>query len=273
MSPLRVVRHPMDPNNPLKRKREELELRKMESEITAAVIKNYQELCKDTTMDERAKDMFKDAILSNLPQRAPVQPIVLDPNAGLLSKFETSVPIMGRFVDLKHMLRSPPAPLGEFKTMNELKQTLNARAMTKNLYGGMLFHAMGFQYVGPRITEGALAECKIVQEAFGVEKNGIQFVILVMMKLDAVKFPECGITPYELKLVPQTIMLGEISPGCHMSLYKQTPTRLDCPVMDAIKQAAVPPAHKWIWQCEPKPKWCSGRRGYQPGLCEKLDQW
>ena len=57
-------------------KREELELRKMEIEIMVAVIKNYQELCADTTMDERAKDMFKDAILSDLtrrsvPQRVP----------------------------------------------------------------------------------------------------------------------------------------------------------------------------------------------------------
>ena len=45
-------------DNSLKRKREELELRRME-------IQTYKELCTDTTMDEKARQVFKDAILSS----------------------------------------------------------------------------------------------------------------------------------------------------------------------------------------------------------------
>ena len=57
-------------------KREELVLRKMETEITAAVMKNYQALCADTTMDARAKVMFKDAILSHLTRGSVPPPKV-----------------------------------------------------------------------------------------------------------------------------------------------------------------------------------------------------
>ena len=236
-----------------KRKLDQLEI----DERMVAVIKTkmscYDALCTNTTMDDRAKAMFKDAILGSISLQIPPEVIFNVQGAGLLTKLESDVPIVDRFVDLKHMMpnvggRAQSA--GNFKTLNELKQELNARALTSNPEGCVIFHVMGFQYVGPRITHSALTECKMVQEAYGVEKSGIQFVILVMKKQHGVRFHTCCLTPYTLKLVSHSITLGEIKSGWHMSLYKQTPERLDCPVMDAVKQAAVPPAHKWIWRSD-----------------------
>ena len=236
-----------------KRKLDQLEI----DERMVAVIKTkmscYDALCTNTTMDDRAKAMFKDAILGSISLQIPPEVIFNVQGAGLLTKLESDVPIVDRFVDLKHMMpnvggRAQSA--GNFKTLNELKQELNARALTSNPEGCVIFHVMGFQYVRPRITHSALTECKMVQEAYGVEKSGIQFVILVMKKQHGVRFHTCCLTPYTLKLVSHSITLGEIKSGWHMSLYKQTPERLDCPVMDAIKQAAVPPAHKWIWRSD-----------------------
>ena len=48
-------------DNPLKRKREELEIRKIETEVRCLEIETYRELCMDTTMDERARQVFKDS--------------------------------------------------------------------------------------------------------------------------------------------------------------------------------------------------------------------
>jgi hypothetical protein len=60
-------------NRMMKRKREETEIRKMAVEIQAIKVKTqlasmdeYQALCVDTMIDERAKKVFKEVILENL---------------------------------------------------------------------------------------------------------------------------------------------------------------------------------------------------------------
>jgi hypothetical protein len=49
----------------IKRKRDELEHMKTEMEMKFATIKQYQNLCVDTTIDERAKILFKDSLLNS----------------------------------------------------------------------------------------------------------------------------------------------------------------------------------------------------------------
>lgn len=57
----------------LKRKRQELEIFKLETDIRCkeresliAISKHYESLCGDTKMDERAKRIFKESILMTL---------------------------------------------------------------------------------------------------------------------------------------------------------------------------------------------------------------
>ena len=49
----------------IKRKHDEMEYIKTEMEMKFATIKQYQTLCVDTTMDERAKILFKDSLLNS----------------------------------------------------------------------------------------------------------------------------------------------------------------------------------------------------------------
>lgn len=183
--------------------------------------------------------------------------------AGLLAKLKSSVPLVDRFVELKDMCeaRGPPEDATAFRTLNELKVQLRARLATGMISRspGLKYHALGFHYVGPRIAESALAESRMVREAYGVEREilgqgPVQFVILVLAKQHGVRFDNCCLVPYKLKLISHFTKLEEVSPGCHMSLYKNTETPLDDPILDALRAGPAVTApkaeHKWIWFAE-----------------------
>lgn len=59
-------REPTMDMNPLKRKREELELRKMETDMNLTCVDRFEALCTNPTMDETAKQVFKRAILNSV---------------------------------------------------------------------------------------------------------------------------------------------------------------------------------------------------------------
>ena len=163
--------------------------------------------------------------------------------AGLVAKLESaqwpsSIPLTDRYVDLKHLVPQavPEFKSLEFKSENDLKSLLEPKFVGSK---DLKFHALGFQYVGPRIRIEALEAAGVIKEAYGVERDGMQHVIVVMEKAHGVRAANCCLVPYRLKLVSQFILLGT------MTLYKKKNNEpFDDPILDAIK---APDENKWIW--------------------------
>ena len=99
------------------------------------------------------------------------------------------------------------------------------------------YHTLGFQYVGPRLVADRLGPP--VKEAYGVEQDGIQHVLLVLNKTHGVRADSCCMVPYRLGLVSQWIKITQVR------VYKKTQQYTDDPILDAIIRGGK---NKWIWK-------------------------
>jgi len=252
----------------LKRKREELELLKLETEITvmarksqvqayAEIAQAYTDICSNSIMDEYAKNVFKEAMLSTVQHKcigcndndnkshdthetAKEAPAVLEEQSSTFTYVESARwphtnPLVDKYTRLDDM-----EPDNEYETPpkiykdKELQKKINLPRGLPDRYG-----ILGFQYYGPRITSHNLSMCKHVQEAYGIKKDGKQFLILIMCSGHEIK-PNCAwIVLYRLGLLARFYLLHAIS----LYTLRVEPIKDDV-ILDTIKQ---PADDKWSW--------------------------
>lgn len=110
-------------------------------------------------------------------------------------------------------------------------------------------HILAFAYRGIRVTRRQLQDARVIKEAYGVERNGLNFLCLVLDKSHGRRVPSIGHVPYELKLLPRTVVPERIEAQHfgdgwrHISALKTTLVTSD-PVLTALK---APSERKWRW--------------------------
>ena len=111
------------------------------------------------------------------------------------------------------------------------------------------FHVLALAYKGDRLTRQQLHEAKVIREAHGVERNGLQFICLVLDHAHGRRIPSIGNALYDLKLLPSSITPERIEaqhPGDdwrHISVLKTRVVTND-PVLTELK---APNGSKWRW--------------------------
>ena len=231
-------------DNSLKRKREELELQRME-------IQTYKELCTDTTMDERAKQIFKDAILSkyvgdpkdnlkNVPAPTAEIPAGLKPrkvftNAYIKSLISTKISndaiATNYFLDYSLLVDNDlmvvPEPAGIDPKEIQVHQVGTPCVWDE-------FRSIGVSYTGPRVAISRLRGLDEIKEAYGAEVSGIQCLVLVLFRKARIRLNQVLATVS--KVVPLKLQ--------DVSVYKQNEPTSD-PILAAIK---LPSANKWMFR-------------------------
>lgn len=148
------------------------------------------------------------------------------------TQWANDVPGVMRFVELESLGPDETDDVGSpIVSLSELRYSLKPSAVR------VKFNMLGFRYVGCRIRADALGP--LAREAYGVERDGVQNVLVVLKQ--AVRSESCVLVPY--RLVPQWVKLMELRGGCHVKGYKLK-DKGDDEIVDAIKQ---PDENKWIW--------------------------
>ena len=254
-------------DNPLKRKREELEIKKMEIEMRDmdmkskleimkakfVIMEKYQELCKDTTTDEKAKSVFKNDILSNcFSSEGLDEPNAIVPQKQYDTFFSKLIstswknnhsPGVNLFRKLpkdenNNVLREPSAAIQQLKvqTSSGLDPAIYPQ------YANLRYRAFGFCFKGPPITEWDLQRTTFIKEAYGVEHEGVHYVCIVFFKPTRLcSFPTL---PYFLGLLTCNAV-PQLVPGSdhHISVYKTCTSTAD-PILEMLKR---PSESKWYW--------------------------
>jgi hypothetical protein len=238
----------------LKRKREELELLKLETEITVMERKSqiemaqaYTEMCSNYAVDDHAKCVFKEAMLSTMQsknnEKKPRKAICV--NSPLFMSVESTSwpctnPLVEKYTNLDDMEPDDvydPVSLQKIHDPKELQQNVDS---PKGLHESDLkLRILGFLYEGPRINSQSLSACKQVKEAYGIKKDGKQFLILVMYRENGVRPHRIWFVLYRLGLLARCFLLKKVS-------FYQTgagPIKNDL-ILDTIKQ---PADDKWRW--------------------------
>ena len=269
-------------DDPRKRKHDELGDLKTEAEIRCSIVERYTStyaaLCKNQDIDEDAKSVLKRMLLPrheneapgiNLhhkdhtrAQQSPRENVSQVHNEKMFltnvdsrlridrlqsDRWPESVAGVNRWVDLESLDDDNEIiPSGPVAPISELKHTL-PKARGDLGKPETKYHVVGFQYKGPRITLKALQDqAGLVKEAYGVEREGVQFMILVLKKERGVRADCCCMLPYRLRLIPQWILITDVR------LFKKQETPfIDDPILDAIKAPAETETPKWIWYNKP----------------------
>ena len=84
---------------------------------------------------------------------------------------------------------------GEFVPMTELRYIVPRPGGAS---ASLEYHTIGFQYVSPRLTAEGLSATCAVKEAYGVEHEGVQSVLVVLEKSHGVRGDHCGMVLYRL---------------------------------------------------------------------------
>jgi hypothetical protein len=232
----------------LKRKREELELLKFETEVTVKIAQAYTEICSNSAMDEHAKTVFKEAMLrtvqgkcndtENKPhstnetiEKAPTKPLPIFAYVES-ARWPHGNPLVDKYCSLDDMEADNDYVVpSKMYTDKELNRNFKLPAGDSKCY------ILGFQYAGPRIESRILGLGKQVKEAYGIKRDGKQFLILVLCY--EVKPSRAWVVLYRLGLLPRFYLVQAIS------LYemRKGPV-LDDFILDTIKQ---PASDKWCW--------------------------
>jgi hypothetical protein len=232
----------------LKRKREELELLKFETEVTVNIAQAYTEICSNSAMDEHAKTVFKEAMLrtvqgkcndkENKPcstnetiEKAPTVPLPIFAYVES-ARWPHGNPLVDKYCSLDDMEADNDYVVpSKMYTEKELNRNFKLPA------GDSKYSILGFQYDGPRIVSRILGLGKQVKEAYGIKRDGKQFLILVLCH--EVKPSRAWVVLYRLGLLSRFYLVQAIS------LYemRKGPV-LDDFILDTIKQ---PASDKWCW--------------------------
>ena len=226
-------------DSPLKRKREELQ-------ILDVCMEKYEAVCVNTTLDERAKHFFKEAILS-LATGAPPAPAPTGAPPALAGKIKTRKAHMYAFI---RSLESTKISNDEIATDcfldysrvvdNDLMVVTEPAGIdTKDIHKNnnqsawSAFHCFGVSYTGPRVAISRLRGLHFVKEAYGAEVDGVQFLVLILSKKDSVQLNQV------LSTVSTVIPLKLQ----HVAVYSPLQPTSD-PILAAIK---LPSANKWMF--------------------------
>jgi hypothetical protein len=232
----------------LKRKREELELLKFETELTVKIAQAYTEICSNSAMDEHAKTVFKEAMhrtvqgkcndTGNKPhstnetiEKAPTVPLPIFAYVES-ARWPHGNPLVDKYCSLDDMEADNDYVVpSKMYTDKELNRNFKLPA------GDSKYSILGFQYDGPRIVSRILGLGKQVKEAYGIKRDGKQFLILVLCH--EVKPSRAWVVLYRLGLLSRFYLVQAIS------LYemRKGPV-LDDFILDTIKQ---PASDKWCW--------------------------
>ena len=114
----------------------------------------------------------------------------------------------------------------------------------RNLISDLKHRPFGFCYKGPAIAETVFRQSTHIKEAYGVETDGVQYVVVVVFKKSGFQISDSAALPYELGLLPWSIT-AEIIPGCnhHISVYKISVSTDDF----ALEMVKCPSMNKWYW--------------------------
>jgi hypothetical protein len=245
----------------LKRKREELELLKLETEARKGQAQSYTEIaqaytdiCSNSIMDEHAKNVFKEAMLSTVQgkctgrndnenksrETAKNASIVLaekNPTFTFVesARWPNTNPLVDKYSRLDDMETDNEYEIPQMMYKDkELNQKFKGLLESDSKYG-----ILGFQYHGPRITSHNLCMCQQVKEAYGIKRDGKQFLILILRRGHEVKPHRAWAVLYRLGLLPRFFLLHSIS------LYSPGigPVKDDM-ILDTVKQ---PADDKWSW--------------------------
>ena len=226
-------------DSPLKRKREELQ-------ILDVCMEKYEAVCVNTTLDERAKHFFKEAILS-LATGAPPVPAPTGAQPAPAGKIKTRKALTYAYI---RSLVSTKISNDEIATDcfldysrvedNDLMVVTEPAGIdTKDIHKDEsqftwgAFHCIGVCYTGPRVAMSRLRGFHFLREAYGVEVDGVQFLVLILSKKDSVQLNQ---------------VLSTVSTVVPLKLQDVAVYSLDQPTSDPILAAIkLPSANKWMF--------------------------
>lgn len=237
----------------MKRKRDELELRKLEVEKHFVGIdrcmEKYEAVCVNTTLDERAKHIFKEAILRIATGRsAPITVETPPPPTGEIPvRPRRKVYTQAQIKQLVSTAISNDDPATQvFLDFNQmldqdlmLLNTAPAGITTDNIHragkpSGMgEYRSIGICYMGPRVAISRLRGLKLVKEAYGAEDSGVQYLVVILFNHAGIKLEQVVATASEI--IPLKLQC--------VSVYgNNQPTRDG--ILAAIK---MPSTNKWMF--------------------------
>ena len=108
----------------------------------------------------------------------------------------------------------------------------------------MKHRSFGFCFRGQAISENTLQKNGLIKEAYGVEYEGVQYLIAVCFKRVGLRLDMVSTMPYAMGLLHHTIMV-DLIPGrdYHLAVYK-TANETDDPVLEMLKRPSI---EKWFW--------------------------
>jgi hypothetical protein len=260
----------------LKRKREELELLKLETEIVVMtrksqieIVQAYTDMCTNTVIDEHSRNVFKDAMLSTMQsngggcgnndkqarrilhdttEKVQAAPRSYPPTFTYLESatWSHTNPLVEKYVNLNNMEPESDKHSIHAKRIYRIKELQHSFNIPNGILKTELkARILGFQYEGPRITSHALEMCKQVKEAYGIKREDKQYVILVMHRDNGVRPHRAWAVMYRLGLLARCYLLQMIS------FYKIGDDPIvDDVILDTIKQ---PAEDKWSWRAYTSP--------------------
>jgi hypothetical protein len=243
-------------DSPLKRKREELEIRKLEVETQYVSIdvgmEKYEAVCVNTKLDERAKHIFKEAILSLTTGKPSPVPAALAAPAPAAEKIPAA-PKLRRVNSFAYIWQFVSTEIDNEQTATQYlldysqmvdedlmvvtePAGIDTKDITKIGTNGMwdLWRVIGISYTGPRVAMSRLRRLNFIKEAYGAEVSGVQFLVLVLFQKSRVLAER--VLETVSKVVPLKLQA--------VSVYAPNHPTSD-PILAAIK---LPSANKWMFR-------------------------